>query len=176
MVLVWLSGWSGCCWPTGCLGEPSGPRVTVWRKLRRLGVAQVLDGLVALPAYLSAILLGGLVLNAHNPKVVGSNPTPATTEALVSDLGLIGSGFYRCQADFFRRFNRAFSRLLACRWKPGAMRCLEDAGGVGLHAGQHVLVGVDRESRGGVPEAFADDLDRDAGLDEQRAVGVAEVV
>ena len=29
---------------------PSGPRVTVWRKLRRLGVAQVLDGLVALPA------------------------------------------------------------------------------------------------------------------------------
>jgi hypothetical protein len=30
--------------------EPSGPRVTLWRKLRRLGVAQVLDGLVALPA------------------------------------------------------------------------------------------------------------------------------
>jgi hypothetical protein len=30
--------------------EPSAPRVTVWRKLRRLGVAQVLDGLVALPA------------------------------------------------------------------------------------------------------------------------------
>jgi hypothetical protein len=30
--------------------EPSGPRVTVWRKLRRLGAAQVLDGLVALPA------------------------------------------------------------------------------------------------------------------------------
>ena len=29
--------------------EPSGPRVSVWRKLRRLGVAQVLDGLVALP-------------------------------------------------------------------------------------------------------------------------------
>jgi Protein ChrB, N-terminal len=30
--------------------EPSGPRVTVWRKLRRLGAVQVLDGLVALPA------------------------------------------------------------------------------------------------------------------------------
>ena len=30
--------------------EPSGPRVTVWRKLRRLGVAQLVDGLVALPA------------------------------------------------------------------------------------------------------------------------------
>ena len=30
--------------------EPSGPRVTVWRKLRRLGAVQLLDGLVALPA------------------------------------------------------------------------------------------------------------------------------
>ena len=30
--------------------EPSAPRVTLWRKLRRLGVVQVVDGLVALPA------------------------------------------------------------------------------------------------------------------------------
>jgi hypothetical protein len=30
--------------------EPSTPRITVWRKLKRLGVAQILDGLVALPA------------------------------------------------------------------------------------------------------------------------------
>jgi len=30
--------------------EPSTPRITVWRKLRRLGVAQISDGLVALPA------------------------------------------------------------------------------------------------------------------------------
>jgi Protein ChrB, N-terminal len=30
--------------------EPSGPRVTIWRKLRRLGAVQVLDGLVGLPA------------------------------------------------------------------------------------------------------------------------------
>lgn len=30
--------------------EPSTPRISVWRKLRRLGVAQVVDGLVALPA------------------------------------------------------------------------------------------------------------------------------
>lgn len=29
--------------------EPSTPRITVWRKLKRLGVAQLLDGLVALP-------------------------------------------------------------------------------------------------------------------------------
>lgn len=30
--------------------EPSTPRVTVWRKLARLGVAQIVDGLVGLPA------------------------------------------------------------------------------------------------------------------------------
>lgn len=30
--------------------EPSTPRSSVWRKLRRLGVAQLSDGLVALPA------------------------------------------------------------------------------------------------------------------------------
>ncbi|OLT12925.1 chromate resistance protein [Pseudonocardia sp. CNS-139] len=30
--------------------EPSTPRIAVWRKLKRLGVAQVGDGLVALPA------------------------------------------------------------------------------------------------------------------------------
>jgi len=30
--------------------EPSTPRIALWRDLRRLGVAQLLDGLVALPA------------------------------------------------------------------------------------------------------------------------------
>jgi hypothetical protein len=30
--------------------EPSTPRIAVWRKLRRLGAAQLLDGLVTLPA------------------------------------------------------------------------------------------------------------------------------
>jgi hypothetical protein len=29
--------------------EPSSPRIALWRKLRRLGVAQVVDGLAALP-------------------------------------------------------------------------------------------------------------------------------
>jgi hypothetical protein len=29
--------------------EPSAPRLSVWRKLKRLGAAQLLDGLVALP-------------------------------------------------------------------------------------------------------------------------------
>ncbi len=30
--------------------EPSGPRTTLWRRLKRLGVIQLADGLVALPA------------------------------------------------------------------------------------------------------------------------------
>jgi hypothetical protein len=30
--------------------EPSGPRTTLWRRLRRLGAAQLADGVVALPA------------------------------------------------------------------------------------------------------------------------------
>jgi hypothetical protein len=30
--------------------EPSSPRIAVWRRLRRLGAVQVVDGLVALPA------------------------------------------------------------------------------------------------------------------------------
>jgi hypothetical protein len=30
--------------------EPSTPRIAVWRRLKRLGVAQVVDGMVALPA------------------------------------------------------------------------------------------------------------------------------
>src|SRR5918999_6250532 len=29
--------------------EPSAPRLAVWRRLKRLGVAQLLDGLVCLP-------------------------------------------------------------------------------------------------------------------------------
>lgn len=29
--------------------EPSTPRISLWRKLRRLGVAQLGDGVVALP-------------------------------------------------------------------------------------------------------------------------------
>lgn len=32
------------------LREPSAPRLALWRKLKRLGVAQLADGLVALPA------------------------------------------------------------------------------------------------------------------------------
>ena len=43
----------------------------------------------------------------------------------------------------------------------------------GAHAGEEVLVGVHGEAWVGVAESFGDDLDRDAGGDEERGVGVA---
>jgi hypothetical protein len=49
--------------------EPSGPRTTLWRRLKRLGVAQIGDGLVALPAdprtRESLEWLAGDVVEAH---------------------------------------------------------------------------------------------------------------
>jgi hypothetical protein len=56
------------------------------------------------------------------------------------------------------------------------MGCSMGAGCAGLHAGQDVLVGVDGEHRCRVAEAFAHNLDGDAGSDQQRAVRVAQVV
>jgi hypothetical protein len=52
----------------------------------------------------------------------------------------------------------------------------EHGRGVGLHAGQHVLVHAHREGDVGVPEALAHDLGRHAGLEEDRGVGVPQVV
>ena len=52
----------------------------------------------------------------------------------------------------------------------------EDRGGVGLHAGQDVLVGGDRERRGGMAEPFTDHFEWNTGFEEQGGVGVAEVV
>ena len=43
--------------------EPSTPRIAVWRKLRRLGVAQIVDGLVAVPDSVSNLEQMGWVAN-----------------------------------------------------------------------------------------------------------------
>ena len=43
--------------------EPSTPRIAVWRKLRRLGVAQIVDGLVAVPESASSLEQLGWVAN-----------------------------------------------------------------------------------------------------------------
>jgi len=43
--------------------EPSTPRIAVWRKLRRLGVAQIVDGLVAVPESVGNLEQMGWVAN-----------------------------------------------------------------------------------------------------------------
>jgi hypothetical protein len=43
--------------------EPSTPRIAVWRKLRRLGVAQIVDGLAAVPESVSNLEQLGWVVN-----------------------------------------------------------------------------------------------------------------
>lgn len=43
--------------------EPSTPRIAVWRKLRRLGVAQIVDGLVAVPESVNNLEQMGWVAN-----------------------------------------------------------------------------------------------------------------
>src|SRR4249919_1651613 len=43
--------------------EPSTPRIAVWRKLRRLGVAQIVDGLVAVPDSVANLEQVGWIAN-----------------------------------------------------------------------------------------------------------------
>jgi hypothetical protein len=43
--------------------EPSTPRIAVWRKLRRLGVAQIVDGLVAVPESVANLEHMGWIAN-----------------------------------------------------------------------------------------------------------------
>src|SRR5205823_6498634 len=43
--------------------EPSTPRIAIWRKLRRLGVAQIVDGLVAVPDSVSNAEQMGWIVN-----------------------------------------------------------------------------------------------------------------
>jgi hypothetical protein len=43
--------------------EPSTPRISAWRKLRRLGVAQIVDGLVAVPDSVANLEQMGWVAN-----------------------------------------------------------------------------------------------------------------
>lgn len=68
-------------------------------------------------------------------------------------------------------------RLSYCPGNSAAVeRLAEEAGGVGLHAGDDVLVHGHGEGGAAVAEAFADDLHVDAGLEQDRGMGVAEVV
>ncbi len=89
------------------------------------------------------------------------------------------SSIYR---DVYRRDQEQAADLRICRGRAG--RCLpavldqfgESGGCCGAHAGEEVLVGVHREAWMSVAESFGDNLDRDTGRDEQRGVGVAQIV
>ena len=82
---------------------------------------------------------------SHNPKVGGSNPAPW---AFVVGVG----AHYRVRVLFSRMFHRR--RL----WNTWCDEGLKGFGGVALHAGENVLVGLDGEGDLGVAEAFAKTL------------------
>ena len=107
-------------------------------------------------------------LCAHNPKVAGSNPAPATTTPW-SDV-MSGQGLFASRGATVPL--PASRRRCPCWCDESG----EHVGGVALHAGQHVLVDGHRERRRRMPEAFADDFQRDAVLQHQPGVGVAQVV
>lgn len=65
--------------------EPSTPRITVWRKLKRLGVAQLSDGLVALPY--DASTKEQLEWIAHATTEAGGNATIWITTPTVRRFG-----------------------------------------------------------------------------------------
>jgi hypothetical protein len=70
--------------------EPSTPRIAVWRKLKDLGVAQVGDGLVALPHTASTKeqleWVAAAVLEADGEAIVWlATPTPRRQHAALAD-------------------------------------------------------------------------------------------
>jgi hypothetical protein len=71
----------------------------------------------------------------------------------------------------FRRFVKRMSNIVLA--SVDEVRDLR--GGLGLHPGDHVRVLLERESGRLVAETLADHLDRDAGLEGQRRVRMAEV-
>jgi hypothetical protein len=105
--------------------EPSTPRIALWRKMKRLGVAQLLDGLVALPLdsrnreqleWLAdsvgeaggeaTIWVGGLASKRQERKLVARmrDAVAADYRALIADAEAVGS-----QASGQRR--RSLGRL-----------------------------------------------------------------
>ena len=96
-------------------------------------------------------------------------PSRLLIAGLVDLLGLVG---------LHRRFRRVgcLAGHIVVPVDGAAEEVLEGGCGLGLHARQDVLVHVHGERDVGVAEAFADDLHGDALLEQDRGVGVAEVV
>ena len=128
---------------------------------------------------------------AHNPKVAGSNPAPATNwkarkhwvsgpSALSGLLASTGSiyrlGSTSCPVSRAYAVALPVDDLPAVDWSGGRDEVGEAGRGVGAHAREEVLVGGHGEPRVGMTEALAHNLDRSTGGDEQAGVGVAKVV
>jgi hypothetical protein len=81
--------------------EPSTPRIALWRKLRRLGAAQLIDGLVALPANAETIeafdWLADEVQDANGEAWtwIGRTGTKAQEHALRSQMVEVTAAEYR---------------------------------------------------------------------------------
>src|SRR6266511_2210580 len=78
--------------------EPSTPRIAIWRKLKRLGVAQLGDGLITLPA--DARTRGQLDWIARrSPKAV-TDPADVATGATAFDMGGVELGLHGGDCSF----------------------------------------------------------------------------
>src|SRR2546425_10954460 len=81
--------------------HPSTPRSALWRKLRRLGAAQVLDGLAALPLdarnreQLEWLAGEGLEAGGAAAGLVGGAPPAAPGRELAKRVAEGGAGAYR---------------------------------------------------------------------------------
>ena len=106
---------------------------------------------------------------AHNPKVVGSNPAPATKKTL--GIPTFPRVFSRSGVGCFGASTGLLPAVAGGSfWDEQA---LEHPCRFSLHSGEDVLVGVDGECRVPMSEPFRNDLDWYPGLDEQGAVGVS---
>jgi hypothetical protein len=93
--------------------DPSGPRTTLWRRLKRLGVAQLADGLVALPADArtreALEWLADDVTEAHGTAGlwVARPATVAQERQLAAGMAAVRAGEYAALAERCREATRA---------------------------------------------------------------------
>jgi predicted ATP-dependent protease len=96
--------------------EPSTPRIALWRRLRRLGVAQLLDGLVGLPLDRRTLeqfewLAESIVDEGGYASVWTARPsTPAEERTLIERMVEAVTGDYRAVADAARAAKRSDER------------------------------------------------------------------
>jgi Protein ChrB, N-terminal len=123
--------------------EPSTPRIAVWRKLRRLGAAQLLDGLVALPLDSrnrealewiaddvvdaggeATIWIGALASAAQERELEArmANRIAAEYQRVVDEAGSLLAGDERGSRRSLQRLRRELRRIRARDYFPVAER------------------------------------------------------